>query len=172
MASKSKTKGKTFEREVCKILKKFFNLNFERVPASGAFTGGINKNVLERLTESQILLSEGDIIVPEELTHIKIECKSYKQFSWNACIHGEYALIDKWIEQAKEGSTNRHWFLIFKINNQGRFIVFDQKLFDVCQKPKNMLFYKNYIVTELESFVQNNINAIKNGLRELPACSS
>ena len=40
--SKSKNKGKTFEREVCKILKEIYEDNFERVPHSGAFVGGQN----------------------------------------------------------------------------------------------------------------------------------
>ena len=40
MASKSKNKGKGFEREVCKILGEIYDDNFERVPHSGAFVGG------------------------------------------------------------------------------------------------------------------------------------
>ena len=73
MPSKGKAKGNKFERNIAAHLGTVFNLNFERVPNSGAFIGGKNKFRINQLTESQQLLARGDIIVPEELSHISME---------------------------------------------------------------------------------------------------
>ena len=40
MTSKSKSKGKSWERDVCVFLSKLYNDSFIRVPNSGAYTGG------------------------------------------------------------------------------------------------------------------------------------
>jgi len=40
MSSKSKTKGKSWERDVCLFLSELYNQSFIRVPGSGAFIGG------------------------------------------------------------------------------------------------------------------------------------
>ena len=62
MSSKSKNKGKGFEREVCRILSEIYQDNFERVPHSGAFVGGLNAARKSTLTENQIKAFKGDII--------------------------------------------------------------------------------------------------------------
>ena len=80
MGNKNKNKGKSFERQICKILSDIFGLNFQRIPNSGAFVGGSNIDRYDKLTEEQRLLADGDIIVPKELSHISMECKSYKDF--------------------------------------------------------------------------------------------
>ena len=74
MPSRQKNKGNNFERVVAKHLSNVFGYNFERVPTSGAMTGGINEHVLDRLSRSQKLLLEGDLIPPDEMYNIKIEC--------------------------------------------------------------------------------------------------
>ena len=45
MTSKSKSKGKSWERDVCVFLSKLYNDSFIRVPNSGAYTGGKNESV-------------------------------------------------------------------------------------------------------------------------------
>lgn len=153
----SKQKGKSYERDVCKHLGKVFGLNFERVPGSGAFVGGLNADILERLTKEQILLSEGDIIVPDELSHIKIECKFHKDFSFHGLFEGNKTL-DKWIEQAAEG-TDRFWFLLFKINNKGQYVVFNKLNFKLF-KVENYLQYNvngtKCIIAKLDDFFEEN----------------
>ena len=53
MANKNKNKGKAFERQICEILTNCFGINFQRIPNSGAYVGGV-------------LASNGDIhFVPE-----------------------------------------------------------------------------------------------------------
>ena len=42
MSSKSKNKGKSFEREIANFLSETYSDSFTRVPDSGAFTGGKN----------------------------------------------------------------------------------------------------------------------------------
>ena len=83
MASKSKTKGKGFEREVCNILSELYNDNFERVPHSGAFVGGQNAVRKSTLTENQIKAFKGDIIPPDHWNYFNCECKNYADFPFH-----------------------------------------------------------------------------------------
>ena len=71
MPSKQISKGSAFERQIAKHLSEVFELNFERVPNSGAFTGGKNIHRYNTLTEAQKLIYDGDILVPEQLKNIK-----------------------------------------------------------------------------------------------------
>ena len=54
MSSKSKTKGKSWERDVCLFLSELYNQSFIRVPGSGAFIGGTNQFRKETLSDEQI----------------------------------------------------------------------------------------------------------------------
>ena len=54
MTSKSKTKGKSWERDVCLFLSELYNQSFIRVPGSGAFIGGSNQFRKETLSDEQI----------------------------------------------------------------------------------------------------------------------
>ena len=79
MSNHNKNKGKSYERQLAKQLTSVFQLNFNRVPNSGAFIGGKNINRAQNLSEQQILLMSGDIIVPEQLAHVDFEFKFYKE---------------------------------------------------------------------------------------------
>jgi hypothetical protein len=164
MASKSKTKGKTYERQVCEHLTKVFGKNFIRVPNSGAFVGGLNASRTASLTPEQILLSEGDIIVPIELQHVKFECKTLGKFSFSNLFTGS-AQLDDWIKQA-EDSKRLLWFLVFKIDNRGQFIAFDFKWDKDFKLTNNWMIYKKdqqaYMVTSLDNFFENNKDIILN----------
>ena len=159
--SYSKTKGKNYERELSKFLSSVFNLNFERVPASGAFTGGKNAWRTGKLTPAQLLLSDGDLIVPEELAHCKFECKWYKEFSFSSLFDNN-STLNEWVNQSQDGS-DKIWFLCIKINHNGQFLVFDKKL-----KPKfklnesYMLYQDKYIMTKMDNFFETNKEAILN----------
>ena len=97
--SKSKTKGNSFERDVCKYLGGLTGLNFTRVPNSGAFLGGSNQVRVGNLTESQVQVFDGDIIVPEEWMDWSIECKFYKELAWKKLFQPEgIAQLNNWIE--------------------------------------------------------------------------
>lgn len=154
MPSPQKAKGNNFERDVAKHLSEVFGYNFTRVPTSGAMTGGMNAEILSRLSGSQKLLLEGDLIPPDELYNLKIECKSRKAFSF-AKLFSENKEMDSWIEQAR--SRDKIWFLIFKINNQGTYVCFTRNVFKTCHELRdvNYLVYKKYYyITSMTGFFE------------------
>jgi Holliday junction resolvase len=155
MPSRQKAKGNNFERDVAKHLSDVFDTNFTRVPTSGAMTGGMNADVLARLTKSQKLLLEGDLIPPDHLYKMKIECKSHKNFSFSK-IFTENKLLDDWIKQAE--GPDKVWFLIFKINNKGKFVMFSENVYKTCGflAKENFLVYKSkYYMTSMDGFFEN-----------------
>ena len=108
MANANKNKGKAWERDVAKHFGTIFGCNFQRVPNSGAYTGGFNISRLATLTPEQQLLASGDIIMPAMLNQVSLECKFYKDFSFELVLSGS-AQLDKWIEQAETGG--KIWFV-------------------------------------------------------------
>lgn len=160
MPSPQKAKGNSFERVVAKHLSEVFDSNFTRVPTSGAMTGGLNAHVLEKMTDSQKLLLEGDIIPPDHLYKMKIECKAKKDFSF-AKVYTENKLLDGWIEQAR--SRDKVWFLIFKINNQGTFVCFTRNVFKTCGELQDVnytIYKKYYYITPMDGFFESNKSAL------------
>lgn len=154
MPSRQKAKGNNWERTVAKHLSDVFDSNFTRVPTSGAMTGGMNADVLARLTDSQKLLLEGDLIPPDHMYKMKIECKSLKKFSFAGMLTTNKQL-DDWIEQAR--SRDKVWFLIFKINNQGSYVCFTRNVFKTCDELKNdnfLVYKKYYYVTSMDGFFE------------------
>ena len=117
-------------------------------------TGGMNADILSRLSDSQKLLLEGDLIPPDELYNMKIECKTRKTFSF-AKLYSENKELDDWIEQAR--SRNKVWFLIFKINNQGKYVCFTRNVYKTCGElaDTNHLCYKKYYyITSMDGFFE------------------
>ena len=160
MANANKNKGKAWEREFAKDMIKVFGLNFNRVPNSGAFTGG--KNVVNNayLTEEQKQLMTGDIIVPKEFKRVSFECKFYKDFAFNALLTNN-SILDGWIKQAFI-LPEKYTFLIFKINNKGAFVVIDEKTKSAINVTSESYFvYKsNYFIYKYEGFFDKNKEAI------------
>lgn len=154
MPNKSKAKGNTFERYVAEHLSSVFGLNFSRVPNSGAFCGGFNAFRAIKLTPAQQLLMVGDIIVPEQLSNYSIECKSYAKIPFHTFLSSN-AVVDTWIEQAK--TSNRNWFLIFKMNHTKGFVCFskDTKV-PYVYTDKSFISYKDVIIVEIEGFFEKN----------------
>ena len=153
MPSKQKAKGNAFERQIADHLSAIYELNFERVPNSGAFTGGKNITRYNTLSESQKLIYDGDILVPEELRNIKIECKSYKDFGFHQLLT-ENKLLDSWIDQAKVDF--KIWFLIFKINRRGTFVVFDRTVWKTVKYSGCYVNYKGNYIIPMEGFFETN----------------
>lgn len=154
MPSPQKAKGNAWERDVAKHLSSVFEASFTRVPTSGAMTGGMNAFVLEKLSKSQKLLLEGDIIPPDNLYKMKIECKSKKDFSFSKTL-SENKLLDGWIEQSR--SRDKVWFLIFKINNQGKFVCFTRNVFKTCNELNDScytVYKKYYYITPMDGFFE------------------
>ena len=154
MANKQKAKGKSFEREVAKHLSVVFNLNFERVPNSGAFTGGLNSFRDSKLDEEQSRIFDGDILSPKELTNTEFECKSRKDFGFHL-LFSESKELDGWIEQAK---SDKWWFLIFKPNRKGRYVAFDNRVHYTVNSP--VMSYKDVFIVSMDGFFEANKDRI------------
>jgi len=157
MPNPNKQKGNRWEREVADHLSVIFGLSFQRIPNSGAFVGGKNSFRKDILSESQLLLSNGDIIVPDELKHISIECKSYRDFSFSSLFTTNKAL-DGWIEQSK--TSDKQWFLVIKITHSGSFVVFDSSMKWVKSGP--YMKYKGSTICSMETFFESNRDIILN----------
>lgn len=158
--SRQKQKGNAFERKISEHLTSVFDLKFFRTPGSGAYVGGKNFHRASVMSNSQQLLLEGDIVVPEELDRLKFECKTLKTFSFSSLLEHN-ALFDSWIEQA--ASDDKLWFLVFKINNRGTFIVYEHEVYDVFEHPReNHVVYHheqlntNVIVEKIDGWFEAN----------------
>lgn len=158
--SRQKQKGNAFERKIAEHLTSVFDLKFFRTPGSGAYVGGRNFHRATEMTNSQQLLLEGDIVVPEELHKLKFECKTLKKFSFSSLLEHN-ALFDSWVEQAT--SDEKMWFLIFKINNRGTFVVYEHEIYDVFNHPsENHIVYhheqlnSNVVIERIEDWFEQN----------------
>lgn len=162
MTSPSKAKGNGWERECAKILSDIFGYHFERNKnGSGAFVGGSHASRKSYLSNTQLLSFMADILPPDEMTKICVECKFYKEFPFHhLLIDKEIPLLDGWIDQQLDivDETN-FWFVTFKINHAGSFIVIKKTLCDfIDDKLKNHSIYHHksgeYIVTDFENFLK------------------
>lgn len=157
MPSPAKQKGNAWERDVAKDLSETFNENFIRVPNSGAYTGGANFHRLDRLTEDQKRMMDGDIMVPPCLSKFKIECKSYKTFDFHQLFTNNKTL-NKWIEQAESGNC---WFLVIKVTRKGSFILFPTTMSHYFRFKNYLRYNDKYIITNYIDFWKTNVDALR-----------
>ena len=157
MPSPAKQKGNAWEREVAKDLSETFNENFIRVPNSGAYTGGANLHRLDRLTEDQQRMMDGDIMVPPCLSRFKIECKSYKTFEYHQ-LFTDNKTLNKWIKQAESGTF---WFLVIKVTRKGSYILFPTTLSHYFRFKNFLRYTDKYIITAYTDFWKNNADALR-----------
>jgi hypothetical protein len=156
MPSAAKQKGNSWERDVAKDLSETFNENFIRVPNSGAYTGGANFHRLDRLTEDQKRMMDGDIMVPPCMSRFKLECKNYKTFDYHKLFTANKTL-DKWITQVESGNL---WFLIIKVTRKGSYILFPTNLSHYFRFKNYLRYTDKYIITSYADFWRNNAHAI------------
>jgi len=146
MSNTSKAKGKRGETAVCNMLSECFNLPFMRVFGSGSFFGGKNISKFNNFTKEQQNLNEGDIVVPEELDHLSLEVKNYKDFPFHALFNDECAVLDGWISQASH--TNKpFWLLFFKITHKNVYVCYLKEYNFI--KTGNVMIYKDKFLIEL-----------------------
>ena len=157
MPSAAKQKGNAWEREVAKDLSETFNENFIRVSNSGAYTGGANFHRLDKLTESQKRMMDGDIMVPPCMSKFKLECKNYKDFDYHK-LFTKNLTLDKWIKQVESGIL---WFLIIKVSRKGSYILFHKNIVSYFRFNNFLRYTKSYVITSYDEFWKNNIDAIK-----------
>lgn len=158
MANRNKNKGKRGENAVCKMLTDVFGLSFVRVFTSGAFFGGKNIKNFDKFTKQQQDLNEGDIVVPEELSHLSIECKNYKDFAFHALFSGKCGTLDGWIKQASH-TKKPFWLLFFKITHKNTYVC-HLKDYNFSVKNNVMLYQDKYYIETAEEFLLTNKNKI------------
>jgi hypothetical protein len=159
----SKAKGSGAERALARILSDVFGGSFMRVPNSGAFLGKSNQHRRTTLSDGQVRIMTGDIIPPDHMPKLVIECKFYQDFRFHGLLQpGVVPTLDTWIAQALDGiSESDVPFVVFKINLRGWYIVVPCRA-DGSHGYQlgNHSVYHNpqgcFIVTELKSFLNDN----------------
>lgn len=118
--SKSKAKGARGERELCDKLAATFGGSFIRSNNSGAFVGGKNVHRKATLSESQLLGLKSDIVPPDHMPRLVVECKLYKEIPYHGFFSGApIALIDGWIDQIKVTiDDGDFWALVFRADRR------------------------------------------------------
>ena len=153
MSSKSKNKGKRYERQVALLLSNIFGDSFIRVPNSGAFVGGKNAVRRSQLTDNQNKTFKGDIIPPDNFNLI-IECKNYEKISGglSGMIRGKSIQINKWLKELRGDAgilENRKQLdphiLFLKITRVGEWFIIPNELYinDINKLPRIVYFYED-----------------------------
>ena len=164
MASKSKNKGKRYERQVAQMLSDLFEDSFIRVPNSGAYVGGKNAVRRSQLTDNQNKTFKGDIIPPDNFNLI-IECKNYEKISGGlaAIIRGVSVQLNKWIKELRgdageledRDQLDPH-ILFLKLTRVGEWFVVPRSLYidDIDKLPRITYFYSDaeYSVLDIQYF--------------------
>lgn len=164
MGSKSKNKGKGFEREVCKQLSDLYKDNFERVPHSGAFVGGQNAHRKSTLTENQIKAFKGDIIPPDHWNYFNCECKNYADFPFHHLLQEKpIPLLEQWLEQTLDAHDESDLDILFmKFDRKGIYLAFpshlDRFLFTARRVTYGSPTYGSWTITFWPDFLKNKDN--------------
>jgi hypothetical protein len=173
MASAGKQKGKAGERELAKILSECFEEPFSRVFGSGAFVGGTNAYRKAGLSNTAVRSSKADLIAPDSMPKMVVECKWYKSFPFHQLTRNDtIALLEApmtsngrggWIPQTMASADpGDQWFLCMKFNNIDWFVLVEKSSVDTNgYKLENYMSWKNYVVTDLRTFFAINKEAIK-----------
>lgn len=161
MTSKAKTKGNSAERAIAKFLGELFGGSFIRVPNSGAYIGGTNAVRKEFLSNGQIRGSKGDILPPDHMPKLVIESKFYADFQFHSLLTpGGLPQLDLWIKQQLDCvEADDVWFVIFKINRKGSFIVIPHEGSEKYTFGNHAVYtgvHGKFVVTEMETFFKTN----------------
>ena len=168
--SKSKNKGKGFEREICNILSEIYQDSFERVPYSGAFVGGVNAARKSTLTENQIKAFKGDIIPPDAWNYFNCECKNYADFPFHQLLQNKpIPLLEQWLEQTLDAHDKDDLDLLFmKFNRKGIYLAFPTELVDRFDVDRYVYYtseqYGTWTITFWQDFQahEQNLKQLKN----------
>jgi Holliday junction resolvase len=162
MANKSKTKGKTWEREVANFLTKLYGEKFIRVPNSGAFVGGKNSFRKTSLQENQIKTFKGDIIPPDSWKYFNCECKSYANFPLHLLFtNDKISQLEAWIKQTLEASEQQDFnIILMKFNRKGKYVAYQGKWLTQMSTDKWLVYrsvdYGDWIFTDFDTFWTTN----------------
>lgn len=155
-------KGRAGELELCKMLGDVFESSFIRTDRSGSYIGGKNNWRKQYMSEAQIRSKKADIVPPEHLTRLILECKWYKDFPYHAFAkNDQIPLLNGWITDLEYDCDSKDIGIIcIKINSRGWMVVFNKVLINKF-KLQNHVIYNDYIVTGLNSFLTDNRKAIE-----------
>lgn len=166
--NKNKNKGKSFEREIAALFSKVYGLSFMRVPNSGAFVGGKNAERIAKLSANQTQLHKGDIIPPDEMPNLIIECKARKTFPFHK-LFSECKELNEWIDQVetdwKACDKKGFWMIIFKPDRLGYYACFPHDIF--LSKKCMALYTYNSILYSVIEFDENWLNMNKEQIKNL-----
>lgn len=156
--SKSKNKGSSWERDCSKIFGSIFGGSWVRAAGSGAMIGGKNNWRKSVFSTNQTTSMKGDITPPDNMVHLCIEAKSYKDFAFHLLLSGDQKTLDSWIEQNNlvKGETDIS-LICMKFNRIGNFIATPFKKEYVLQSHVDYHGkYGHYVVCKLEEFLNDN----------------
>lgn len=156
--SKSKNKGNTWERELAKIFATVFGGSWIRSNGSGAMIGGKNNWRKSIFSSNQTSTMKGDITCPDDMNHLCIEAKSYKDFAFHLLLSGEQKILDSWIEQNLLVMDAGDVCLIcMKFNRIGIFVATPFRNEYVLKSHTNYFGkHGHYVFCKLEDFLQDN----------------
>jgi len=167
MGSKSKAKGKSWERDFAGFLSTLYGESFIRVPHSGAYIGGKNNVRKEFLHEGQIRSMKGDITPPADWKHFNVECKSYADFPFHQLFtEGKIALLDSWIDQTMDvADAGDFSFIVMKFNRKGKYVAFPYQNFPDIKTHRHIRYdstnHGAWAFTGFDEFFNLNKDAIR-----------
>ena len=138
-------KGKSFERDIAKLLTSKTGVKWCRVPMSGAFST-INKSNDQRFF--------GDVFTEDDFyNNVVVECKFHKNLEITELFNINSKFWD-WISQTSTEAKGLSWVLFFKINRRGVYIVADSEynvIFEYFDEFKPIfLLNKRIILAKIE----------------------
>ena len=163
--NRSGLKGGVGEREACKMLGEIFSGSFIRSPSSGAFIGGKNVHRKATLSAAQTQSRKGDIIPPDHMAKLVLECKNYGEFRFHQLMmEGTCPQLDEWIKQTIDIlDAGDVWFVIFKISRIGWFVAIPEensKSYVVNNHCSYTGKHGKFIITDMKKFFETNRDVI------------
>ena len=140
MVNKSKIKGTAYEAKIKRYLNSHLNIEFERMPLSGA---------IEYL--------KGDLWTPHDTAAWPycIECKHYKDIQWNNLLTAKTTdLLQFWRQAEREAEVmKKKPLLIFRWNRSKDFIGWDDDIV-VDHYVEVKSFGCHFKITQLDDWIR------------------
>ena len=140
MVNKSKIKGTAYEAKIKRYLNSHLNIEFERMPLSGA---------IEYL--------KGDLWTPHDTAAWPycIECKHYKDIQWNNLLTAKTTdLLNFWRQAVREAEVmKKKPLLIFRWNRSKDFVGWSDKI-EVEHYVEIKSFGCHFKITQLDDWIK------------------
>ena len=153
MRINSKNKGNKAERVVCKILSKWSNKEFSRVPASGGLRWKKTDNIAGDITCSE----------PNHLCYLSFEIKSYKNINFAdlLVLPKNIDILTFWNQARQDAKRAKKVPLLFmrynRLPKDFYFVVMTSSLYKEVKlrniKLRNFIRYKDLIITSTRDLI-------------------